>query len=125
MKKMFGKFRHEDRGVSVGEGEPHERTQPDTSVSQGPLFIFLLTMALTFEGFQTVYQPAIIYSSIICKTGAHTSQPSGGQYTAAVSAGHFPVMCLINSLIFCIPRVQKQGIKKNFRAYMSLDGNNF
>lgn len=58
--------------MSVGEGGPHERTQPVTGVSQGPLFIFLLTMPLTFEGFQTVYQPAFIYSFIICKTGAHT-----------------------------------------------------
>lgn len=86
--------------MSVGEGGPHERTQPVTSVSQGPLFIFLLTMPLTFEGFQTVYQSAFIYSFIICKTGAHTSQPSEGQYKAAVSAGRFSVIYLINSLIF-------------------------
>lgn len=73
---------------------------------------------LTFEGFQTVYQSAFIYSFIICKTGAHTSQPSEGQYKAAVSAGRFSVIYLINSSIFWIPRVQRQGIEKNFRAYM-------
>lgn len=61
--------------MSVGEGGPHERTQPVTSVSQGPLFIFLLTIPLPSKDFrQSINLLSYIVSSSAKQGHTHHSR---------------------------------------------------